>query len=172
MAEAQWYVVHTYSGYENKVKVDIEKTIVSRRMEDQIFEVTVPMTDVVEVKADGSRKTTQKKLFPGYVLVNMINNNDTWYVVRNTRGVTGFVGPEGKPVPLTPLEIHNLGIKSENVHIDFQEGDLVMVISGSFADTKGVVKAVNQSRQSVTINVEMFGRETPVEMNFTEIRKL
>lgn len=172
MAEAQWYVVHTYSGYENKVKVDIEKTIVSRKMQDQILEVSVPMQEVVEVKANGQKKIAQKKLFPGYVLVHMIYNEDTWYVVRNTRGVTGFVGPGSKPVPLSPLEMYNMGIKGENVHIDFEEGDLVMVISGGFADTKGVVKAVNQSKQSVTINVEMFGRETPVELNFTEIRKL
>ena len=128
MAEASWYVVHTYSGYENKVKANIEKTIENRHLEDQILEVRVPMQDVVEMK-NGARKQVQKKMFPGYVLINMIMNDDTWYVVRNTRGVTGFVGPGSKPVPLTEAEMRPLGIQSENVVVDFKEGDTVTVIS-------------------------------------------
>ena len=118
MAEAKWYVAHTYSGYENKVKADLEKTIENRHLEDEILEVRVPMQEVVEMK-NGAKKTVQKKLFPGYVLVNMIMNDDTWYVVRNTRGVTGFVGPGSKPVPLSEAEMKPLGIKSDNVSIDF-----------------------------------------------------
>ena len=121
MAEASWYVVHTYSGYENKVKANIEKTIENRHLEEEILEVRVPLQDVVEMK-NGARRVVQKKLFPGYVLINMIMNDDTWYVVRNTRGVTGFVGPGSKPVPLTEAEMKPLGIKTENVSIDFAEG--------------------------------------------------
>ena len=120
MAEAKWYVAHTYSGYENKVKADLEKTIENRHLEDEILEVRVPMQEVVEMK-NGAKKTVQKKLFPGYVLVNMIMNDDTWYVVRNTRGVTGFVGPGSKPVPLSEAEMKPLGIKSDNVSIDFTD---------------------------------------------------
>ncbi len=171
MAEASWYVAHTYSGYENKVKANIEKTIENRHLEDQILEVRVPLQDVVELK-NGVRKTVQKKLFPGYVLINMIMNDDTWYVVRNTRGVTGFVGPGSKPVPLTDLEMFNLGIQSNNVTVEFQEGDTVTVVGGVWKDTMGVIQAVNEGKQSVTINVELFGRETPVEIGFAEIRKV
>ena len=171
MAEANWYVAHTYSGYENKVKANIEKTIENRHLEDQILEVRVPLQDVVEVK-NGVRKTVQKKLFPGYVLLNMVRNDDTWYVVRNTRGVTGFVGPGSKPVPLTDVEMFNLGIQSNSVTVEFKEGDTVTVIGGVWKDTIGVIQNVNQGKQSVTINVELFGRETPVEISFTEIRKM
>ena len=171
MAEANWYVAHTYSGYENKVKANIEKTIENRHLEDQILEVRVPLQDVVEVK-NGVSKTVQKKMFPGYVLLNMVMNDDTWYVVRNTRGVTGFVGPGSKPVPLTETEMFNLGIQANNIEVEFAEGDTVSVIGGVWKDTIGVIQAVNQNKQSVTINVELFGRETPVEISFTEIRKI
>ena len=141
MAEAKWYVVHTYSGYENKVKANI-------------------------------RKTVSKKMFPGYVLLNMEMNDDTWYVVRNTRGVTGFVGPGSKPVPLTEAEMKPLGIKTENVSIDFGEGDSIAVVAGVWKDTVGVVQKLDYGKQTATINVEMFGRETPVEISFAEVRKL
>ena len=127
MAEARWYVVHTYSGYENKVKANIEKTIENRHLEEEILEVRVPMQDVVELK-NGAQKTVQKKMFPGYVLINMVMNDDTWYVVRNTRGVTGFVGPGSKPVPLTEAEMKPLGIKTENISVDFAEGDTIAVV--------------------------------------------
>lgn len=170
MSEAKWYVVHTYSGYENKVKANIEKTIENRHLEDQILEVRVPLEDVVEVK-NGVSKTVQKKMFPGYVLLNMIMNDDTWYVVRNTRGVTGFVGPGSKPVPLTDTEMFNLGIQADNISVEFAEGDMVTVISGVWKDTVGVIQSINESKQIVTINVELFGRETPVEISFSEIRK-
>ncbi len=170
MAEANWYVVHTYSGYENKVKADIEKTIENRHLEDEILEVRIPMEDVIEIR-NGARKTVQKKLFPGYVLINMYMNDDTWYVVRNTRGVTGFVGPGSKPVPLTDREMRPLGIQSENYVYDFKTGDTVSVISGVWKDTVGVIQAMNENKQTVTINVELFGRETPVEISFAEIQK-
>ena len=147
MSEASWYVVHTYSGYENKVKANIEKTIENRHLEDQILEVRVPMQDVVELK-DGASRSVQKKMFPGYVLINMIMNDDTWYVVRNTRGVTGFVGPGSKPVPLTEEEMRPLGIHSESVQIDFAEGDSVVVIGGVWKDTVGVIQSINDNKQS------------------------
>ena len=171
MAEANWYVVHTYSGYENKVKVDIEKTIENRNLQDQILEVAVPMEDAVEVK-NGVRKQVQRKLFPGYVLINMIMNDETWYVVRNTRGVTGFVGPGSKPVPLTAEEMIPLGIHEGKVEVDFEVGDAVMVTSGAWEGTIGNIKVINQGKQSITINIDMFGRETPVELNFTEVKKM
>lgn len=172
MAEAKWYVVHTYSGYENKVKTTIEKTIENRHLEDQILEVRVPMIDVMEMKDNGQRQRVSRKMFPSYVLVNMIMNDDTWYVVRNTRGVTGFVGPGSKPVPLTPEEMRPLGIKQdEKVLVNFDVGDLITVIGGVWADTKGVIKEMNPSKETVTINIELFGRETPVEISYTDVRK-
>ena len=171
MAEACWYVVHTYSGYENKVKADIEKTIENRHLEEEILEVRIPMQDVVELK-NGAKKQVQKKMFPGYVLINMVMNDDTWYVVRNTRGVTGFVGPGSKPVPLTEAEMRPLGIKEEKVVVDFKEGDTVTIIGGVWKDTVGVIQSMNESKQIVTINVELFGRETPVEISFAEVKKM
>ncbi len=172
MAEAKWYVVHTYSGYENKVKANIEKTIENNKhLAEQILEVRVPLEEVVEVK-NGVKKTVQRKLFPGYVLLNMDMNDDTWYVVRNTRGVTGFVGPGSKPVPLTEAEMKPLGIKTENISVDFAEGDSIAVVAGVWKDTVGVVQKMDHNKQTATINVELFGRETPVEISFAEVRKL
>ena len=171
MAESNWYVVHTYSGYENKVKANIEKTIENRHLEEEILEVRVPMQDVVEVK-NGARKNVQKKMFPGYVLINMVMNDDTWYVVRNTRGVTGFVGPGSKPVPLSDVEMRPLGIKTENISVDFKEGDTIAVIAGVWKETIGIVQRMDYGKQAATINVELFGRVTPVEISFAEIRKM
>ena len=171
MAEANWYVVHTYSGYENKVKANIDKTIENRHLEDQILEVRVPREDVTEVK-NGAKKQISRKMFPGYVLIHMIMNDDTWYVVRNTRGVTGFVGPGSKPVPLTDMEMKPLGIKTAaDVEVDFEEGDMVTVTGGVWKDTVGVIRSMNLSKQIVTINVELFGRETPVEISFADVKK-
>ncbi len=179
MAEANWYVIHTYSGYENNVKANIEKTVGNRHLEEEILEVRVPMEDVVETK-NGVVKESQRKLFPGYVFVHMVMNDDTWYVVRNTRGVTGFVGPGSKPVPLTETEMYSLGIgdgkgkpdaKQPKYIADFEIGDMVVVIAGAWENTEGLVTAVNAQKQTVTINVELFGRETPVEINFTEVKK-
>ena len=171
MAEANWYVVHTYSGYENKVKANIDKTIENRHLEGQILEVRVPMEDVVELK-NGVRKQVNRKMFPGYVLINMIMNDDTWYVVRNTRGVTGFVGPGSKPVPLTDLEMANLGIRRDDIEIDLEVGDMITVTGGVWKDTVGAILGINEHKQCVTINVDMFGRETPVEISFVEVKKM
>ena len=171
MSEAKWYVVHTYSGYENKVKANIDKTIENRHLEDQILEVRVPMQEVVEAK-NGTQKVSQKKMFPGYVMIHMIMNDDTWYVVRNTRGVTGFVGPGSKPVPLTDAEIDALGIMNAEVVTNYEVGETIVVSSGAWKDTVGMVKEVNAQKQTLTINVELFGRETPVEINFAEVKKM
>ncbi len=171
MAEANWYVVHTYSGYENKVKADIEKTIENRKLHDLILEVAVPLENVTEVR-NGAKKEVQKKLFPGYVLINMVMTDDTWYVIRNTRGVTGFVGPGSKPVPLTMAEMASLGIKVSDIVVDFEVGDAVTVMAGVWKDTVGVIQSINHGKQRVTIHVDLFGRETPVELNFTEVKKM
>ena len=166
-----WYVVHTYSGYEKKVKADIEKTIENRNLQDQMFEVMVPEQDVTEIK-NGVKKTISKKLFPGYVLVNMIKNDVTWYVVRNTRGVTGFVGPGSEPVPLTEIEMRKLGIKVDDFKIDVEVGDHIKVIAGAWENTDGVVKSVNRTKQTVTIDIDIFGRSTDVEIGLIDIQKL
>lgn len=171
MEEAKWYVVHTYSGYENKVKANIEKSIQNLHLEDQILNVEVPLEDVVEVR-NGQKKVVSRKMFPGYVLLHMIMNDETWYVVRNTRGVTGFVGPESKPVPLTEAEMANLGIREPALEIDIEVGDEVQVISGVWKETVGQVKAINMSKETVTIGVDMFGRETAVEISFLDIKKM
>lgn len=168
MAEAQWYVAHTYSGYENKVKLDIEKTIENRKLQDQILEVSVPLQEVVEVK-NGQKKTVQKKMFPGYVLLNMIMNDDTWYVVRNTRGVTGFVGPGSKPVPLTDAEMASMGLKVDAPNVPFTIGDSVLVKSGVWEGTTGIVRKIDHEERMVTISIDIFGRETPTELSFNDV---
>ena len=174
MSEANWYVVHTYSGYENKVKVDLEKTIENRNLQDQILEVSVPMLAVTELK-NGLEKQADKKMFPGYVLVKMVMNQDTWSVVRNTRGVTGFVGPGSEPTPLSEEEMLNLGFQEQSepdLLVDFEVGDMITVIAGAWKDTVGAIRSINEAKKSITINVEMFGRETPVELNFNEVKKM
>ena len=180
MSEAKWYVVHTYSGYENKVKANIDKTIENRHLEDQILEVRVPLEEVTELR-NGVEKAVQRKMFPGYVMIHMIMNDDTWYVVRNTRGVTGFVGPGSKPVPLTPAEMKPLGIQiggeqqetpaREKIELDIEVGDMIVVTSGAWEGTTSAVTAINESKQTVTIEVEMFGRATSVEIDFLDIKK-
>lgn len=171
MEEARWYVVHTYSGYENKVKANIEKSIQNLHLEDQILSVEVPLEDVVEVR-NGQKKVVSRKMFPGYVLLHMVMNDETWYVVRNTRGVTGFVGPESKPVPLTEAEMANLGIREPELEIDFEVGDEVQVISGVWKETVGQIMSINMSKETVTIGVDMFGCETAVEISFLDIKKM
>ena len=171
MAEAKWYVIHTYSGYENKVKSDIEKTIENRKLQDQILEVAVPVQDVIESK-NGVKKTVSRKLFPGYVLINMYMNDVTWYIVRNTRGVTGFVGPESKPVPLTEAEMRNLGINVQEVKIDVAVGDKIKVVTGAWEGNSGEIKSINENKQTVTIEVDIFGRATSVEISFSDIQKM
>ena len=153
------------------MKTNIDKAIENRHMEDQILEVRVPMEEVVELK-NGVQRTVQRKMLPGYVMIHMIMNDDTWYVVRNTRGVTGFVGPGSKPVPLEDSEMENLGIKRDDVVVDFGVGDTITVLSGAWEGTVGVVQSMNEQKKSLSINVELFGRETPVELSFSEVKKM
>ena len=164
-----WYVIHTYSGYEKKVKANIEMAIENRNMQDRILEVRVPTQTVIETKDNGQRKEVEKKMFPGYVLVNMIMDDDTWYVVRNTRGVTGFVGPGSKPVPLSDEEMKPLGIHVENMAINFGVGDMVTVVAGPWRDTIGPISRMDMGKRTATIMVELFGRETPVDISFDQI---
>ena len=169
---ARWYVVHTYSGYENKVKANLEKIIENRGMQEQILEVSVPIQNVVEVK-NGVKKTVARKVFPGYVLVFMHMNDETWYVVRNTRGVTSFVGPGSKPVPLSDEEIRLMGlIEDMEEVIDLAVGDSVRITAGPFEDSVGRVTEVNQSRKVVIVSLSIFGRDTPVELDYVQIEKL
>ena len=170
-AEARWYVVHTYSGYENKVKANIEKTVENRGMQDQIFEVSVPLQDEVEMKG-GQKKTVQRKVFPGYVLLNMIMNDETWYVVRNTRGVTSFVGPGSKPVPLTDAEVRAMGIGGTVENLDVEVGESVRVATGPFAESVGQIIEINPHKKTLVVSLSIFGRETPVELDFAQIDKL
>ena len=167
--EPRWYVAHTYSGYENKVKSSIEMAIENRHLQDKIVEVRVPTQTVIEIKDNGQRKEVEKKLFPGYVLVNMIMDDDTWYVVRNTRGVTGFVGPGSKPVPLSEEEMKPLGIHVENMTVNFKEGDMVRVVAGPWRETTGPIAKMDMNKRTATLMVELFGRETPVDISFDEI---
>ena len=172
MAEKpQWYVLHTYSGYENKVKTNLEKTIENRGMSDRILEVKIPVEEIVEVK-NGKRKVVPRKIFPGYVLVKMILTDESWYVVRNTRGVTGFVGPGSKPVPLTDEEIAFMGVENIPIMLDIEVGQSVLVISGPLENFIGVVEAIDPEKQKIRVSVSMFGRETPVELDFVQVQKL
>ncbi|MDD2414462.1 MAG: transcription termination/antitermination protein NusG [Eubacteriaceae bacterium] len=169
--KAQWYVAHTYSGYENKVKASIEATVENRNMEDVILQVQVPTQEVIETK-DGKKVTKEKKLFPGYVMVEMFMTDDSWYVVRNTRGVTGFVGPASKPVPLSPAELKSMGIKQQTVTIDIKVGDEVKVVDGPFEGYAGEVEEINLEKSKIRVNISAFGRETPMELDFEQIEKI
>ena len=169
--EPKWYVVHTYSGYENKVKTDLEKTIKNRELEDYFFNIVVPLEEQVEIK-DGKRKANLKKVFPGYVLIKMIVTEQSWYIVRNTRGVTGFVGSGTDPIPLTDQEIRNMGFDEVPVTVDYDVNDSVQVLNGPLEGFVGVVQEINKQKQKVKVLVSMFGRETPVELEFSQVQKL
>ena len=169
--EPRWYVVHTYSGYENKVKTDLEKTIKNRELEDFFFNIVVPMEEQVEIK-DGKRKTNLKKVFPGYVLIKMIVTEESWYIVRNTRGVTGFVGSGTDPIPLTNEEIRNMGFEMTVINVDYDVNDTVRVVNGPLASFIGTVQEINKEKNKVKVLVSMFGRETPVELEFSQIQKV
>ena len=169
--EPKWYVVHTYSGYENKVKTDLEKTIKNRELEDFFFNIVVPMEEQVEIK-DGQRKTNLKKVFPGYVLIKMIVTEQSWYIVRNTRGVTGFVGSGTDPIPLTDSEIRNMGFDEVPINIDYDVNDTVQVVNGPLEGFVGTVQEINKEKQKVKVLVSMFGRETPVELEFSQVQKV
>ena len=169
--EPRWYVVHTYSGYENKVKADLEQTVKNRELEDLFFNIIVPMEKQIEIK-DGKKKESIKKAFPSYVLVKMIVTEATWYIVRNTRGVTGFVGSGTDPIPLTDDEIKSMGIDVEKLVFDYNIDETVRVISGPFENNIGKISEVNSEKQKVTVLLEIFGRETPVELDFSQIQKV
>ena len=169
--EPRWYVVHTYSGYENKVKTDLEKTIKNRELEDYFFEIVVPMEEQIEIK-NGKKKTNLKKVFPGYVLVKMIVTEATWYIVRNTRGVTGFVGSGTDPIPLTEAEILAMGFDVQNINVDYSVGDSISITGGSFEGFVGTVQEINKEKKKVKVLVSMFGRETPIEVDFSQVTKI
>ena len=167
----RWYVVHTYSGYENKVKANIEKIVENRDMQSVIFEVKVPIEEQVEIK-NGKKKVTQKKVFPGYVLIKMLMTDESWYVVRNTRGVTGFVGPGSKPVPLTDAEVKSLGVEKMPIKLDAKVKDHVKVTSGPFENFIGIIQEINNEKHKVKVLISMFGRETPVELEFEQVERI
>ena len=169
--EAKWYVAHTYSGYENKVKEDLEKTVENRGLQDMILEVSYPTEEVVEMK-DGKRKVVTRKLLPGYVMIKMIMNDKTWYIVRNTRGVTGFVGPGSKPVPLSDEEVTKLGVEYIPIELDLSIGESVRVISGPLENFIGTVEALDPERHKVKLSVYIFNRDTPVDLDYIQVQKL
>lgn len=173
--EKNWYVIHTYSGYENKVKANLERRVESMAMEDKIFRILVPTEEELEIK-DGKRKLTKKKIYPGYVIVEMILTDDSWYVVRNTPGVTGFVGSGSKPLPLQEKEIklilHQMGIEEPRAKIDFEVGETVKVIRGPFENFSGIIEEISPEKGKIKVRVSMFGRETPVELDYHQIEKI
>lgn len=173
--DKNWYVIHTYSGYENKVKANLERRVDSMGMSDKIFRILVPMEDEVEIK-DGKRKLTKRKIYPGYVLVEMFMTDDSWYVVRNTPGVTGFVGSGSKPIPLQEKEVaailRHLGVEEPRHRVDFALGDRVKVVRGPFENFDGIVEEINPERGKVRVLVSMFGRETPVELEFGQVERM
>lgn len=174
--KGEWYVVHTYSSYENKIKVDLNKRVESMNMQDKIFDIIIPEEQEVEYK-NGKKKVTTKRVFPGYVIVNMIMNEDSWYVVRHTPGVTGFVGSGGKPIPLQPEEVNKILekmglVESKPKIIDIEIGENIRVRSGPFSNFEGIVRELLADRGKVRVNISMFGRETPVELDYEQIEKI
>ncbi|MCL6590341.1 MAG: transcription termination/antitermination protein NusG [Firmicutes bacterium] len=173
--DKNWYVIHTYSGYENKVKANLERRVESMGMEDKIFRILVPTEEELEIR-DGKRKLTKKKIFPGYVIVEMILTDDSWYVVRNTPGVTGFVGTGSKPIPLQEKEakliLHQMGIDEPRAKIDFEVGETIKVIRGPFENFSGIIEDINPEKGKIKVMVSMFGRETPVELDYHQVEKL
>lgn len=168
---ARWYVVHTYSGYENKVKANLEKAIENRNLESLIYDMQVPMEEVIEEK-DGKQKVSLKKKFPGYVLIKMLMTDESWYVVRNTRGVTGFVGPGSKPVPLSDEEVEAMGVLEMPVEIDLEVGESIRIISGPLRDSVAKIQEIVLEKKKIKALVDMFGRETLAELDFNQVEKL
>lgn len=166
--ESRWYVVHTYSGYENKVASNLEKTVENRQLHDLIQEIRVPTETVTEVK-DGKQREVERKIFPGYVLVKMVMTDESWYIVRNIRGCTGFVGPSSKPIPLTDAEVARLGVESREVEVSYAIGDSVQIIDGPMEGFVGTVEKLDAEKNSVRVMVSMFGRETPVELELNQV---
>lgn len=170
-SEAHWYVVHTYSGYEDKVSQDLMTIVENRRLQELISEVMVPVEIVPDIK-DGKKREVTRKLFPGYVFVNMVMTDDSWYVVRNTRGVTGFVGPSSKPIPLSEAEVEALGVTKSDLELDFAVGDNIQITAGPMAGFIGIVESINKDSEMVKLKVSMFGRETLAELSFTQVKSL
>ena len=168
---AKWYVIHAYSGYENKVAATIQKTVENRKLGDLIFDIRVPMETVTEIR-DTGKKEVERKMFPGYVLIKMLMTDESWYVVRNTRGVTSFVGPGSKPVPLTDDEVAALGVEKREIKLSYEVGDSVKIIDGPLEGFVGIVKEISMQQQLVTVTVSMLGRETPVELKFNQVASL
>ena len=166
--DAKWYVVHTYSGYENKVATDLEKMVENRKMQDLILDIKIPTETVTEIKDDKVREI-ERKIFPGYVLIKMIVTDDSWYVVRKTRGVTGFVGPASKPVPLTDSEVAALGVEKHSVEVGYKVGDNVKIIDGPLSDYTGIVGEIDIVKNNVTVVISMFGRETPAQLELDQV---
>ena len=174
MEEAKWYVAHTFSGYENKVASNIETVVENRNLHDWIQDVVVPTETVVEIKDDGTKKEVERKIFPGYVLIKMVMNDDSWYVVRNTRGCTGFVGPASKPEPLSEEEVAKLGVDNGVAapEVDYAVGDNVEITSGTMEGSIGTVEEINLDERKVRIKINMFGREIPAELGLHEVKLL
>ena len=169
--EAKWYVVHTYSGYENKVATNLEKIVENRKLHDWIHEIRVPTETVTEIK-DNKKREVERKIFPGYVLVKMVMTDDSWYVVRNTRGCTGFVGPNGKPIPLTEEEVNALGVEKREIEVNYAAGDTVRIVDGPLEKFTGVVDVLDLEKNKVRVTISMFGRETPVELELDQAELL
>ena len=169
LGEAKWYVVHTYSGYENKVMTDLEKMVENRGLQDLIQDIKIPTEIVTEIAKDGSEKQVERKLFPGYVMIKMIVTDDSWYVVRNTRGCTGFVGPASKPVPLTDKEVEKFGVEKRTVELSYAVGDNVAIVDGPLTGFTGIVDEIDVENNNVRVTISMFGRETPVELELNQI---
>ncbi len=170
--QAKWYVIHTYSGYEAMVKDSLEKLIENNNLQENIFEIQIPMEEMLEEKANGKKKIVERKKFPCYVFLKMIYSNDIWYLVTSTRGVTGFVGPQGRPLPLTDDEVARMGLIKVAIDVDFVVGDTVKIVSGPLESFSGKVVSLNESAQKAMINVEMFGRATDVEVDFVQVKKI
>jgi len=171
MSDARWYVIHTYSGYENKVATNLETIVENRKLSDLILEIKVP-TETVTVIKDNKKKEVERKIFPGYVLVKMVMTDDSWFVVRNVRGVTGFVGPASKPVPLTEKEIEALGVETNVVEVSYSLGDSVKIVDGPLEGFMGIVEALDTEKNSVRVMISMFGRETPVELELFQVQSI
>ncbi len=167
--DAKWYVIHTYSGYENKVAKDLETIVENRKLQDYIMDIKIPTEVVTEVKEDGTQKQYERKIFPGYVLIKMIVTDDSWFIVRNTRGVTGFVGPASKPVPLSDAEVESLGVEKHSVEVAYKNGDNVKIISGPLEGFVGIVQKVDVAANDVTVLISMFGRETPAQFELDQV---
>ncbi|HCH73983.1 MAG TPA: transcription termination/antitermination factor NusG [Clostridiales bacterium] len=170
--EARWYVIHTYSGYETMVKDSLEKLIENNNLQENIYEIKIPTEETLEEKANGKKKVVERKKFPCYVFLKMIYSNDVWYLVTNTRGVTGFVGPQGRPLPLTDEEVARMRLEDVAVNVDFVPGDEVTIVSGPLESFSGSIVSMNESTQKAMVNVAMFGRRTDVEVDFVQIKKI